>query len=479
MGGFTGDGTPPPAPDYPPENAFDIQAFTSQLADELVKRKILTPEGALKWKHEPGWLEKEILAIIADSGLAVAVFLRVVLEAMRPTLETLVTVASEVLEPGMETLANLTSVYVHGVGGIPPGETGGKLPVGSGPAAAPAGLVFDKIMAPLLNILTPRNPSSAGAGEENAQAILGTIVNLHLSTWMVNIISNLTGMGYLKWINSFDDAILSGISARGFSRLASKPYLEKYVVTPLTKDLNRAWPVTTGSVSQLVKRYIRGNMTAAELKAALRAQGFDDEVVADLLLDTVKYPSLETIAFLVKWGFWSTNEGIVALRHQGYTHEIAATTLSLEVRSVYFAQMRSMASSLVDAFIDHRIDVHELAKLLDQAGFTKDEVDAQIARGEVLQQLPQRLSLSQVKSLFQEDLVDLDYVMRFLQDEGYGADEVDLLALLEFTRKEDREQRRADLLERRRISLEAQLGFEAQADRARLEELEALGGPTP
>jgi hypothetical protein len=282
----------------------------------------------------------------------------------------------------------------------------------------------------------------------------------------------------LKFINSFDDAIMSGINARGFSRMACKPYLEKYVVTPLTKDLNRQWPIEIGSTSQLVKRYILGHMSAEELKRALRERGFDDAVVADMLLDVLKFPSLEAIAYLVKWGFWTNDEGITALQQQGYSYGAATTMLHLEVQSVYFSQMKSLANSLVDAFIDHRIDVYQLSKLLDQAGFTKDEVDPMIARGEVLQQLPQRLSLSQVKALFAEGLVDLDYVLNFLRKERYSDEDADLLALLEFTKKEDREQRKKDLLERRRVALEAQLGYEKEADAARAAELEALGGPT-
>jgi hypothetical protein len=478
MAEFTTPETPPPAPDLPPENAFDPAMFWTTLTDELKKRGIIDAQGHLKTNMKPGWLEKEFLSILADMGVALGLFLELLLAIAQPFLEQLVISASKILDPAMRLLGDLTSVYVHTVGGIPAGEQGGKLPVGPGPTSSAAGVVFDKIMGPMLHILTPGDPRKQGAGEENAQAILGTIVNLHLSTWAVNVISNLTGMGYLKWINSFDDAILSGINARGFSRLASKPYLDKFVVRPLSKDLNRAYPVDFGSTSQLVKRYIRGNMTEVELKAELRKLGFDDAVAEDLLLDSIRFLSLSDVAWLVNTEKWQPGEAVTYLEHQGYPAGIAPVALFRECNARIESQMYSLASSLVDAFVDRRLDNPTLRRLLKSAGLPHDEIEAYSTRGAILQELSKRLSLSQVKSLFQEGLVDLDYVMRFLQDEGYGADEVDLLALLEFTRKEDREQRKADLLERRRVALEAQLGFEEQADAARLEELASLGGPT-
>jgi hypothetical protein len=478
MGGFTENPPPPAAPDYPPENAFDVESFTTDLHNALEKLNVITKEGALKWKHEPGWFEKELLAILSDIALLVATGLAAVLEAARPTLETLTVGVSEVMQPMMGLLSDLTSVYVHGVGGIPPEETGGKLPVGPGPSGEAAGVVFDKIMAPMLHILTPSNPEKSGAGEANSQAILGTIINLHLSTWAVNIISNLTGLGALKFINSFDDAIMSGINARGFSRLACKPYLDKYVVTPLTKDLNRQWPLEIGSPSQLVKRFIRGNMTGEELKAALRERGFDDEVVTDMVLDAAKLLTTDGAAWAVKNGFWTEEQAIRELQYLGYTAEMARVVLQMQLTSQIDAEGLSLAHSLIDAMVDRRIDQATVRHLLASTALTEDEINAMVTRGAILQELSRRLTLSQVKSLYAESLVDLDYVLNFLRDEGYSDQDADLLALLEFTKAADRAQRKKDLLERRRVDLEAQLGYEKEADAARAAELAALGGPT-
>jgi len=477
MGGFT-ETTPPPAPDVPPENAFDVQLFTASVAKEL--RAAGAPafsDAALSAAWDLGFAHY-IAFILKLLGHDAGWLIGILLKAVMPILEGLVAGATEVLEPGMQALGLLTNAYVRQMTGRGQTTTPAGLPIPGGSQQDATSTVFDQIMAPLLNLLTPSNPDTAGAGDNNARHILGTIISLHLSTWAVNIISNVTGLGYLKWINSFDDALTSGISARGFSRLASKPYLEKYVVTPLARDLNRQWPVNIPGTSALVKGYIRGALSRAEFVDKMRRLGYAEEVIEDLLLEAVKMLSIGDVVLLVNDGQWTEDQALTHLRQQGWPGQLAPAAFWLERNSRVRTQMYSLASSLTDAFVDRRLDNPTLRALLKSAGLPPDEIEAYSTRGAILQELSRRLSLSQVKSLFAEDLVDLDYVLNFLRDEGYGADEVDLLALLEFTRKEDRAQRKAVLLDRRRVALEAQLGFEAEADRARLEELAALGGPT-
>jgi hypothetical protein len=455
--------TYPPAEEPPPENAFDIQSFTDQIVMALQNAGAL-PEGAklisgqpslpgaedvLKWFRILGHLVKlspEIFgkALEGASGMTFAVF------------KPLILWISSLLTPGMQGLADLTGAYVTQLTAsgldVKPGESS----TGRGPAGDATKLVFDKIMAPLLGLVTPANPRNVGAGETNAQHILGTIISLHLSTWMVNIVSNLSGLGFLKWVNSFDDAITSGISARGFSRMATRPYLDAFVVKPGTRDLNRRYPLEMGSVSGLLTRYIRGHMTGEELKFALRGMGYDDETVGDLLLTALKLMSVDDLVYLMDGGVYGFDDAVEALKQQGYPENVARTKLAKPYWDRVDAQYRSLASSLVAAFIDRRIDNTTVRYLLQRAGFDQEEINAMVARGATLQEIPIRLSLAQVRELYNEGVEDLAFVQGFLQDEGYSPDDVDRLVLLYFTKKEERDARKAALADAKRNRAEAQ-----------------------
>jgi hypothetical protein len=454
----------PPAEEPPPENAFDILSLTNQVikagkdagftptigAEGRVSRaSIFGIESLDNFLYLLGYLSKlspEILQKIVEAVAGMAT----------PFLKTLVSVATGILKPGMNALGELTHEYVTQVAGQGKEKSPAGLSVPGGPAKDATSLVFDQIMAPLLGLLTPSSPGKVGSGETNAQHILGTIISLHLSTWMVNIISNLSGLGALKWINSFDDAITSGISARGFSRMATRPYLDKFVVTPAARDLNIRYPIEIGSVGGLLKRYIRGNMTAEELKFGLRGKGFDDETVADLLLDSLKLFSVDDLVYLMDSGAYSLENAVAALKQQGFPENVARTKLTKAYWDRVDAQYRSLASSLVQAFIDRRLDNTTLRYLLGKAGFSQDEINAMVIRGATLQELPTRLTLSQVRYIYNQGIEPLGWVQQWLEDEGYSPDDADRLVLAYFTEKSERDARKAALADAKRNRAEAQ-----------------------
>jgi hypothetical protein len=465
----------PPAEEPPPENAFDIQSFTAGVIERLQKEGVLPkdPKEALWMGANP---TVAFLGVV--SKLAFPFLLKLedgIIDFAEPQLKELLKIVTGILKPGMTVLGELTGEYVKIVSGQGLEKSPGGLPVPGGPAKDATSVVFDQIMAPMLNLLTPSSPGRVGAGEENAQHILGTIISLHLSTWMVNIISNLTGLGALKWINSFDDAITSGISARGFSRMATRPYLDKFVVTPANRDLNLRYPLEIGSVAGILKRYVRGNMAAEELKAALRGKGYDDETVADLLLDNAKLFTVDDLVYLMDSGAYTLDDSVEALKQQGYPENIARAKLVKPYWDLVGSQYRQLANSLVTATIDRRVDNETLRYLLGNMGFPQEEVNAMAIRAATLIELPTRLTLAQVRELYNEGVEDLAFVQSFLQDEGYSLDDVDRLVLLYFTRKEERDDVKAALADARRNRAEAQAAKDKAALAAQQAELLMLG----
>ena len=478
MGGFT-ETPPPEAIDVPPENAFDVQSFTTGVIAELQAKGVLPKDtaDALSKISNPWAAFFGVLAALGWPTLQKLEGAGV--EAAEPFLKELLGVVNAVFNPLMRILRDLTGVYVQQFvdqqKAIQPGQAT------AGPIGLPsvAGGLFDSILAPLGFFYGGVNPATPGAGERNSQYALGSIVAIHLSTWMVNIISNLTGLGALKWINSFDDVITGAISSRGLSRLAMRPYLAKFMGDPLTRDLNLKLPLEIGSPAGLIKRYIRGNMSQEELKFRLRGKGYDDAVVEDLLLDTMKLLTVDAVAWLVKRGDWTQQEGITHLQQQGYPAELAPTVLLLAMGDYITSQEHSLINSLKDAFVDRRLDDETFRYLLAKTDLTQDEVNMVVTSAAILQELSRRLTLSQVKSLFQESLVDLDYVLNFLRDEGYSDADADLLALLEFTVKEEREARKRELAERRRIATENAAKAAALREARQAKEAAALGIPWP
>jgi hypothetical protein len=474
MGGFTDGSTPLPAPEYPPENSFDAAAFANQIGTEL--KKIGTPafnseslstaiaEGLMKvmaflWKWSPMGISMG--APLMDDPQSFYTKVAKVLA------EVILEMVLKGGKPALDILSGLTSFYT--------GEIVSELaPMSrSAGAGAPSGMssgaqsLFDGVMSPLMGLTAARNPGETGAGMANAQYTLGGIVGIHLHTWMINILSNITGIGVLKFVNSFDECITGSLNARSLGRGAMKPYLDKFIATPLTNDLNVAMPLAIGSSAMLIKRYLRGSMTAEDVKRELRKLGYDDSVAADLLLDSAKLLSVSAVVYLVKMGTWTEQQAITHLQQSGYPETLARGVYEIEYNSFVDSQMNSLAEDLLTLYKDHRMDRLAFTNALAKAGFPDEEIQALSLRGAYAQEIYKRLSYTQVKALYSESLVDMDYVLEYLTAEGYKDTDANMLVLLEFTKKEDRDNAKLLLANIRRAQLEQGLKNQAAANAAR------------
>lgn len=463
MGSSPSETNLPPAPDVPPENNFDIQSWMQQAKQSLDQSGATISGGGVRVHSEPGFLLKELLAGLGMAGDALGLLMAVIGSAADPILRALLKAVLTILEPAVEVGGDLTkafvSVLVSSLTGVPrAGESAGQY--GATPAAQ---MMFDSVMAPLAGLSSAKSPNQDGAGIANAQYALGGIIAIHLHTWVLNIIANFTGAGYLKFINSFDAAVTSCLNSRSLGRGAMKPYLNMFIANPLTRDLNSQMPLEIGSTGQLVKRYVRGNMTNEELKKALRGRGYDDDVVADMLLDTIHFLSVAQITELYRNGTWQIQDAIDALTHQGYSTTHAAFAIEYELGSLVRSERDATASALVTARGNWQIDNETLRASLQKMNFRADEIEALALHGAMIAELPHRLTLSQVKGMYEESIVDLDYVLQFLHDEQYSDDDADKLTLWYFTTKERRDDTRAILAARRRVQADAAAAKAAKA----------------
>jgi len=262
MGGFQTTPETPEAPDYPPENNFDVNAFTGEIAKTLQDKGLLPKD----WKDAASMLANPwmtLLAWLASRGAApiILMLFKQILEQGEPMAKQLLTLVGAFMTPVMKDLGDLTALYVNqlvaGQSAVQRGDVSNPHPKMESVAAG----MFDNILAPLAGIYGARNPQTPGAGQANSQFALGSVTSIHLATWAINILSNITGLGALKFINSFDEAVTSAINSRSLGRMAMKPYLTKFMADPLTRDLNVALPLDKLSSATLMKSYIRGSIT--------------------------------------------------------------------------------------------------------------------------------------------------------------------------------------------------------------------------
>lgn len=448
--GGTNGGTLPPASDV--DSASFVETRDGQQVVKTLDDQVQKAIAALK--------DPNLLANIvgSEAGAFISLLWKFLLDIEKlgatgavDVLKPLVDVALAVLKPVQGVFGELSKEYVKELADkvVMPNQ---KIPAGPDSAdVLGAKYAFDAIVAPLSHITAGADPNTPGAGATNIQAALGSIVSVHLMTWVINVVSNLTGVGTLKFMNSFNEVILAALNARGLSRVAMKPYLEQMMVIPATRELNTRFKQTPITESQAVKEWLRGKMTKNELKELLTGKGYKEDLTEQFLAEQQKYLSDADVGTLIDLGWWTEEQAITYLQQQGWNADIAPVLVRFErqrrVRTIQGEIAASAAKLLVQGLITEDV----FRSVLHDLNFADAEIEALSINAQLQRASKTRLSLLQVRQLYDAKLVDLNYVQAYLEGLGHSVEDTNLLILLEFTHEKERDARRAELAAAERV----------------------------
>ena len=360
-----------------------------------------------------------------------------------------------------ELAANISNILAQYVTGSP--QTGsGNAPGGiSDVASSLTATIVDRLGL----FFQPIPPSQTNAGILNAQYLLQQGVQLNLSMWAIQHLSHLPGLGWLKHVSDFDNVIFQMVNPPNMVRMMMDAMYTQLVRLPMTRDLNRKFPVKDLGISATAKLYMRGSLTSQQYQDKLLDSGLDATQAEQLLIETWKPLTVSDVGTLVMHKYMTEADALTYLQQIGLMAPYDQLTLTLETHREVFARMRSVGNSLISAYHKGAFDFPTLTTLLQQLDFN----DAEIAVVGVEHttnalKLPKvkdpgtvTLTLSDVKELFAKSLVDLDFVINYLTDEGYDAQDMQYLILLFFTSSAQIAVNQATLAARERVQAQSAL----------------------
>lgn len=434
-----------PAADVAPESFLtqdQLSAAASNFAAQIAKSPQVQQARETYQAH--GWvglldfLAKHVGELLEDFVKALSPELVPVGKALVQAITPAITALSDIFaELSKAYTAEIARHFAQGEGkdGINRGTPGGNA----------AGYAFDSIVAPIAFFSSGTDPSKDGAGKQNIQQTLGIIVLLELVTWVINVISNLTGIGTLHFINSFTEVLTSALNCRSLSRLAMRPYINTFITEPATGELNEQHTLKSPSASADIRAYVRGAVTRDQMMHTMARQGYKPEVVAQLLLDSVHFMSLSDVGFLVRQNQWTQDQGITYLQQIGYDAQAAAVVLHREVQALTYSNLKAWADSMGTMVANGRLDADLYQSMLLKAGFNAEESASYKLLYASQREFKRPLTYTQVTNLYKAGLVDLDFVRQFLVELNNADTDIDLLILLDFTQADELNARKAAL----------------------------------
>lgn len=335
------------------------------------------------------------------------------------------------------------------------GGIGGDSNFGSSPMAATAQQLFNSLVQPFTLMTSGINPSQVGSGINAQQYLLEKASGMLLQEWIVEQLGNHLGMGFFKTLAPFLGIIDRSINPSNIVRQAMDSSFTFLLKAPLTRDLNRQYPIKDLGVTALARMFIRGVIDENTYLDRCLDSGINNLQAQQLILESAKLLSEGDIALLLNLGYLQQSDAQKLMAQFGYQPATVTAKLYLDTHKRYFQIQERVGYQAVTAAKHGYISQSTMEQILKQTGFTADEItlldiELQFVKTAVLN-TRDHMTYGQIRALYMENIISIDDVIAFLQSKEYTQQEVIDLVLLDFTQAAERTAVRNTLVARLRV----------------------------
>ena len=338
------------------------------------------------------------------------------------------------------------------------GAPAANVEFGGGDMARVAQQMFNELVQPFTLMKGAADPTVVGSGLYNQQYLLAKSMNMALQEWIVSQLGDHLGMGFFKTLRPFLGILDRSINPSNVVRQSMESSYSFLLKAPLTRDLNRSYPIKNLGITAWAKLFVRGAVDLNTYLDKCLDFGLDNTQAQQLVLESSKLLTRGDVAELLKLGYITQDDARRLLLQQGFQSESADAILYLDTHARYYTIAERVGNAAVAAWKKDYIDQARLEQILQQTGFTQDEITLLEVEGEFTKSYidGKPLTYTEVKNLFSENIIGIGDVITYLQDQGYNPDNVMRLVLLDFTAAEERQLQRQRLEAQLRVNSEQQ-----------------------
>jgi len=432
--------------------------FLIDNAAQLVGLRDLFLSGApFQWKQAAGFTE-----IIADILLGLFKIGEVFTINWLKLEETLF---SFLREPVQALDVTVLSFYVQLLEQAFQGQPGTTVQFGNTQLAGIVQSLYNTMIKPFTLLGNTADITQPGSGFQNQEYLLSTALNLALQEKVVEDMGNHFGMGALKTLAPLTAIVDQSINPRNIVRQAMDSSYAFLLKAPVTRDLNRKYPIKDLGLTALAHLKLRGVIDDATYLDRCLDAGLNNEHAQQLLLEAGRKISEADIAKLYTKGIITLDDARNLLMQSGYDPRLADAIIHLRTHDRAATIEERVGTAAVSKWVAGKIDQATMEGILQQTGFTSFEItllELEQAWAKVHPDF-KPLTYSDTKRLFEANIIGIDEVVTFLDGQGYSPTDVQNLVLLDFTVAAERQARKALLIARYRVQAQTDLAQAAAA----------------
>lgn len=267
-------------------------------------------------------------------------------------------------------------------------------------------------------------------GEKAAKAFAGFAINFSTSAAFLSIITEIESLGYFKQFREIGEMMAKSLGIGRLLRGAFRPLIDHLITQPYNRQLAKQYRQGRLTATQYAHASLAGKVDGTTLHDHLAEMGFTDEDISTLLEVLQKRFDVSTLAQLERGGRITRDASIAELTIQGYSPANADGAMVAQ----QLGRDETLQTQYVhDAYTlarDRHITEAEFQGVLDS--ITMPESEKQIWAQRLSMHLvhpTKRISLAQLVYLGERSQINDGDVDRWVEAEGYDAEDAGLISL--------------------------------------------------
>lgn len=361
-----------------------------------------------------------ILALLVTNSIKLFVYsLKLIFKAREDGIPELTQLAAAVLSEylGVEISAEHTNLG-QGV---------------SGPQDVPR-KVGDLFIERLKQDVQVQPGTDLGWAETNAKTFAGIGINFGIQNALIAQLAEALSVDHLHQIRELGNEVAHNSGLSRLQRLALQPLIQNAISKPYDKLLRAQYRQDNINEAQLVHALSRGSLDSDTVRSALAQKGYPDNEIEILIEQLTPRLSEQELFTLMRHNVITQDRALEELMKAGIPQDTAQLRLQAidlqKADTLEDAYISELASPVKDGFIDTDTG----AEPLQQTHLTEKEQHQVAKRWGPWNEYPhKRLTLAEVQTGNEDNLLTLDNLQQWASDEGYS--ELDELMLEYLTLK--------------------------------------------
>jgi len=452
------------------------------LDTEDVLKKERVESGKRLWKQLrsflcswglPAWLADGIAAMIAGFWTVFeflfAEFMAAVIAVSTAVIGAFFSLLKTVRKEGLKEFDELTIDSLSELLGVDLDASHLK-PSGSRDAALKnARAIGAQLHTTLFNEFTAAGKDNPQRGRLAAEAFTGYVTRFAMVNSIISLLGDSLSLHHVTQLRELGEEVANHLGLGRMHRRAIQPLIEQTITKPYARQLQYEFREDHLTDIQLIRAFQSGDLTLEQCKDHLAHKGYPDEEVLMIIKQLENRLNDTEIETLLRYTGGtrqrlspSTDDGnFGATDITPLTKEAALKILLDSGVSEVVAKQRLVSNALKRADSDVSAYAAELENLAYGGWIDADSARLEIASlplspeekhwklakfGARLENPRRRITLAQLQLAFEEGIVTLDYVVQWLDAEGYSPEDQEVLlyeTLIKLKEYEDKQKAKA------------------------------------